>query len=395
MAPAIVVVTADTADADGEQVDPGALSALGDRLASAVDTAVGATGITATEVSPPVPSEDGQAVQLIVLPSEWSAPADAVDALRAVLDADLPDGLQAQITGPAGFSADLSAAFAGIDGLLLLVAVAAVLVVLVLVYRSPFLPLIVLLSSMVALCAAVLVNVALARAGVVMINGQIQGILFILVIGAATDYGLLYTARYREELGRHDSTWSATAAAVRGTWQPVLASAATVIAGLLCLLLSDLASNAGLGPVASVGIAAAFLTSLTFLPAVLALSGRRVFWPKIPRPAADRENTGAQQEDAAPSDAAPAAPPASGNALHTWWRARPAGSPSVWAWCCLSGVPAWSPSMQTVCRQVTTSSGRVMPGTGRRPSTVTSRLARARRHTSWFPTSTVMKHRRG
>ncbi|MGO3099459.1 MMPL family transporter [Corynebacterium variabile] len=304
-APAIVVVTADT---DGEQVDPGALSALGDRLASAVDTAVGATGTKATEVSPQVPSEDGQAVQLIVLPPEGAAPADAVDALRAVLDAELPDGLQAQITGPAGFSADLSAAFAGIDGLLLLVAVAAVLVVLVLVYRSPFLPLIVLLSSMVALCTAVLVNVALARAGTVMINGQIQGILFILVIGAATDYGLLYTARYREELGRHDNTWSATTAAVRGTWRPVLASAATVIAGLLCLLLSDLASNAGLGPVASVGIAAAFLTSLTFLPAVLALSGRRVFWPKIPRSAAARENTGAQQEDAAPSDAAPAAP---------------------------------------------------------------------------------------
>ncbi len=304
-APAIVLVTADT---DDGQVDPGALSTLGDRLTSAVDTAVGVTDTTAAEVSPPVPSEDGQAVQLIVLPPEGSAPADAVDALRAVLDAELPDGLQAQVTGPAGFSADLSAAFSGIDGLLLLVAVAAVLVVLVLVYRSPFLPLIVLLSSMVALCAAVLVNAALARAGVVMINGQIQGILFILVIGAATDYGLLYTARYREELGRHDSTWSATAAAVRGTWQPVLASAATVIAGLLCLLLSDLASNAGLGPVASVGIAAAFLTSLTFLPAVLALSGRRVFWPKVPRPAADRENAGAQQEDAARTETASPSP---------------------------------------------------------------------------------------
>ena len=119
---------------------------------------------------------------------------------------ELPVKLQALVTGPAGFSADLSAAFGGIDGLLLLVAVAAVLVVLVLVYRSPFLPLIVLLSSMVALCAAVLVNVALARSGAVMINGQIQGILFILVIGAATDYGLLYTARYREELARHSST---------------------------------------------------------------------------------------------------------------------------------------------------------------------------------------------
>lgn len=280
-APAIVVITA---EGDGQAVDPAGLGDLPDRLAAAVDSAAGAAGATGTEVSPPVPSEDGEAVQIIVLPPETAAPADAVDALRDTLASELPTDLQAQVTGPAGFSADLSEAFAGIDGLLLLVAVAAVLVILVLVYRSPFLPLIVLLSSMVALCAAVLVNVALARSGIVMINGQIQGILFILVIGAATDYGLLYTARYREELGRHDSAWSATTAALRGTWQPVLASAATVIAGLLCLLLSDLASNAGLGPVAAVGIAAAFFTSLTFLPAVLALLGRRVFWPRVPRP---------------------------------------------------------------------------------------------------------------
>lgn len=286
-APAIVVVTAES---DGDRVDPAELRNLPEQLSTTVDGGAGTTGTAATEVSPPVPSDDGEAVQIIVSPPEDAAPADTVAALQSTLDSELPDGLQAQVTGPAGFSADLSAAFAGIDGLLLLVAVAAVLVVLVLVYRSPFLPLIVLLSSMVALCAAVLVNVALARAGAVMINGQIQGILFILVIGAATDYGLLYTARYREELGRHDNSWSATVAALRGTWQPVLASAATVIAGLLCLLLSDLASNAGLGPVAAVGIAAAFFTSLTFLPAVLALCGRRVFWPRIPHTTAEQED---------------------------------------------------------------------------------------------------------
>lgn len=286
-APAIVVVTAES---DGDHVDPAELRNLPEQLSTTVDGAAGTTANAATEVSPPVPSDDGEAVQIIVSPPEDAAPADTVAALQGILDSELPDGLQAQVTGPAGFSADLSAAFAGIDGLLLLVAVAAVLVVLVLVYRSPFLPLIVLLSSMVALCAAVLVNVALARAGAVMINGQIQGILFILVIGAATDYGLLYTARYREELGRHDNSWSATVAALRGTWQPVLASAATVIAGLLCLLLSDLASNAGLGPVAAVGIAAAFFTSLTFLPAVLALCGRRVFWPRIPHSTAEQED---------------------------------------------------------------------------------------------------------
>ncbi|AWT27378.1 Putative membrane protein YdgH [Corynebacterium provencense] len=276
-APAIVVVTSDT---DGGRVNADSLGDIPAQIAAAVDRGTDTSG---TEVSPAIPSEDGQAAQIVVVPPESAASADAVEVLRAQMGSLLPEGLQAQVTGPAGFSADLAEAFSGIDGVLLLVAVASVLVILVFVYRSPFLPLIVLLSSMVALCAAVLVNVALARSGAVMINGQIQGILFILVIGAATDYGLLYTARFREELGRHADSWTATAAAIRGTWRPVLASAATVIAGLLCLLFSDLASNAGLGPVAAVGIAAAFFTSLTFIPAVLGLAGRKAFWPKVPR----------------------------------------------------------------------------------------------------------------
>ena len=117
-APAIVFVTA---EADGQQVDPTTLGDLPDQLSAAVDGTAGATG---TETSPPVPSQDGEAVQIIVLPPETVAPADAVDALRATLGTDLPEGVQAQVTGPAGFSADLSEAFAGIDGLLLLVAVA-------------------------------------------------------------------------------------------------------------------------------------------------------------------------------------------------------------------------------------------------------------------------------
>jgi RND superfamily putative drug exporter len=68
----------------------------------------------------------------------------------------------------------------------------------------------------------------------------------------------------------------------RGSWEPIAASAGTVIAGLLCLQLSELRSNAGLGPVGALGIAAALVVSLTFLPAVLVLFGRKIFWPFIP-----------------------------------------------------------------------------------------------------------------
>ena len=101
---------------------------------------------------------------------------------------------------------------------------------------------------MSALCAAVLTNFYLAKAGVFKISGQVQGILFILVIGAATDYSLLYVSRFREALRDSASAWGATKAAWRGSVEAIVASGGTVIAGLLCLLLSDLAFHGPASP---------------------------------------------------------------------------------------------------------------------------------------------------
>ena len=228
-------------------------------------------------VSPPIESDDGEAVQLIV-PIAGDVD-ETIAEINAVL-ADLPSGLTTHVTGPAGFTADLVSAFAGIDGLLLLVALGAVFVILIIVYRSPLLPLIVLGTAVFALSLAILVVWWLAKAGVVQINGQVQGILFILVIGAATDYALLYVARYREALRDHERRWDATWAALRGSFEPIAASAGTVIAGLLCLLLSDLNSNKSLGPVGAIGIACALLAALTLLPALTLVAGRVAFWPR-------------------------------------------------------------------------------------------------------------------
>jgi RND superfamily putative drug exporter len=168
---------------------------------------------------------------------------------------------------------------------LLLVALGAVLVILALVYRSPVLPFVVILTAVLALCLAGLVVYELAANDVLTLNGQSQGILSILVVGASVDYALLLVARYREELRATASPYTAMRRAVRASVEPIAASAGTVIVGLLCLLLSDLSSNRSLGPVAAIGIAAAFLSAMTLLPAMLLVGGRRarwVFWPKIP-----------------------------------------------------------------------------------------------------------------
>ncbi len=237
------------------------------------------------DVSPVIPAPDRAAAQFVVAypGAERGELDELVPELRDSLATGLPAGLSVHVTGPAGLAADLSAAFAGIDGLLLLVAAGVVALILLIVYRSPLLPVLVLLSAGLALCLAVVVVYLMADAGWITLSGQTQGILFILIVGAATDYALLLIARYREELRRTESTWTAMRLAYRATVEPVLASAGTVILGLLCLLLSGLNSNRGLGPVAAIGIVAAVLAALTFLPAALLLFGRAAFWPFRPK----------------------------------------------------------------------------------------------------------------
>ena len=239
------------------------------------------------DVVGPVPSEDGQAITLIasIVVQEDSEPGAEVEAIRAALE-DSPArdlGAEIYVTGPAGFLADFTEAFGEIDGLLLLVALGVVLVILLIVYRSPILPFVVLTTSLFALSAASMVIYLLADAGVITLNGQAQGILFILVIGAATDYSLLLVSRYREELRRTEYQVDAMGRTLRGTWEAIVASAGTVALGVMTLLLSELNVNRGLGPVAAIGVFFAMVSTLTFLPAVLVMLGRRAYWPAKPK----------------------------------------------------------------------------------------------------------------
>ena len=231
----------------------------------------------------PIPSRDAKAVQFVVPIGSSVELKDAVKELRDTVKEAAPEGAQTFVTGPAGLAADLTAAFGGIDGILLLVALSAVFVILLIVYRSLLLPIMVLLTSVFALCAAILLVFGMAKAGWIQLNGQSQGILSILVIGAATDYALLFVARFREALTHTTNRTAAVLTAWRASFEPILASGATVIIALLCLLFSDLNSNKALGPVAAAGILCALFAALTLLPALMALLGRAAFWPFRPK----------------------------------------------------------------------------------------------------------------
>ncbi|MEV7213619.1 MMPL family transporter [Kitasatospora cineracea] len=264
-------------EARSGQVDDALRAGAGRALAAAAQVP-GTTG----QPSPLLPSEDGTALEAVVQLRADLGP-DTKVAVAAIRDAagQVP-GATAGVAGPAAVLADLSGAFAGIDGLLLGVALGVVLLILLLVYRAVLLPLLVILGAVFALAAACAVVYALAQHGVVRVDGQVQGLLSILVIGAATDYGLLLSARFREELAAGRDRFAAARTALRRSAEPVAASGLTVGLGLLVLLLSDLTNNRALGPVGAIGIACAVLSALTFLPAALALCGRAAFWPARP-----------------------------------------------------------------------------------------------------------------
>jgi RND superfamily putative drug exporter len=235
----------------------------------------------------PIPSEDGRALQVVVpikVAEEgngWEQLSPRVEELRSISQADA-GGLSVHVTGPAGYFADFASVFSGFDARLLYITAAIVIVILLLTYRSPVLWLLPLSTVFVALTAAQAVIYLLARDAGLTVNGQTAFILTVLVFGAGTDYALLLTARYREELRRHDDRHEAMAVALGRAAPAIIASAATVILSLLCLLVAELNSTKSLGPVMAIGIAVGLCAMITLLPALLVIFGRWVFWPLRP-----------------------------------------------------------------------------------------------------------------
>jgi RND superfamily putative drug exporter len=235
------------------------------------------------EVLGPQPSEDGEALQTVVNfnlgDDGWNEMPGVTDELR---DIAAIEGANVHVAGMGGQAADAAEAFGGLETTLLFAALGVVIVILLFVYRSPVLWLLPILSAVVALSVSFGAVYFLAKYAGLTVNGQSQAILSILVIGAGTDYALLLVARYREELRRHEDRHEAMAFALHRAAPAILASAATVVLGMLCLVFAEMNSTAGLGPVVAVGIAITFLVMVTLLPALLVITGRWVFWPKRP-----------------------------------------------------------------------------------------------------------------
>ncbi|MEZ0366554.1 MMPL family transporter [Mycobacterium sp. pUA109] len=236
--------------------------------------------------APVVPSRDGKAaITTVSLSATLSgfALTDAVTALRAAAAEGLPAPLVGHVTGGPAFGADIANAFTGANVTLLVVTALVVALLLIVTYRSPVLWLLPLTVIALADQVATVVGGHVAAAAGVTLDGSTSGITSVLVFGAGTNYALLLMSRYRDELGGRADHRTALRRAVRAAGPAILASNATVVLALLKLLTAITPSTRSLGLCAACGLAVAAIFVLLVLPPLLAMSGRKVFWPFIPR----------------------------------------------------------------------------------------------------------------
>ncbi len=263
----------------------GGLSAADRRTVAAEAAGLrSATGVQTVDA--PVFSRDGTSALVIArVRPERRGSIDSVKAIRKLVGHG-SGGLAVAVTGPAGFSADAADVFGSIDATLFLATLGLVLVLLIVIYRSPVFWVMPMVSVVFAVIVARGLAYLLGKQGVT-ITGQAGGIMTVLVFGVGTDYALLLVARFREALGREPDKHRAAAEAVRRAGPAIVPSSLTVIAALLCLELADVRSTAGLGAIGAAGVAVAMLAMLTLLPALLSIFGRRAFWPFVPQAGAD------------------------------------------------------------------------------------------------------------
>lgn len=213
---------------------------------------------------------------------------DGVDAMRtaaADVAADAAEGATTHLTGPAGIATDTVKVFASGDRVLLFGTILLVFVILIAVYRSPVMAILPLVAVGVAMRLAESVGALLADAGAIVISSQTASIMTVLLFGVGTDYALIINARYREALaadrdaGRPRDPHGAMVAAMGRTGEVLASSAGTIILAMMALLFTSSPSLQGFGPYPALGVGSMAVVAATFLPALLLVAGRSVFWP--------------------------------------------------------------------------------------------------------------------
>ena len=229
--------------------------------------------------APTAVSPDGDlAFTTLIVPTDFELAAEWGENVRDTVGGG-EDGLEVIVTGDLGFSADAEEVFSDFDAKLLIASALLVLFLLGVIYRAVLVALTPLVVVFFAYSVATAFVYLYAKSGAT-VSSNGTSILIVLMFGITTDYCLLLVSRYREELHRIEDKHDAMARAVARTGPTILASGLTVSLAMLTLTLADAQLTSTLGPVAAIGVFCGMLAGLTLLPALLAIFGRKGFWPR-------------------------------------------------------------------------------------------------------------------
>jgi RND superfamily putative drug exporter len=208
---------------------------------------------------------------------------EVVQGLNDHFQKNTGQSLLVSITGPAGISSDAIGVFRNADFVLMLTSIVIILVLLILLYRSP------LLAILPLAIAGVLYEVVdrllgfAAEQGWFIVESQALSIMIILLFAVLTDYCLFVFSRYREELQTTSSQYEAMRVAMGHVGEPIFFSGSIILVSVLTLSVALFKPYQHFAPVFGVALFVILAGGLTLVPASFALLGRKAFWPFLPK----------------------------------------------------------------------------------------------------------------
>lgn len=229
-------------------------------------------------------SDDGTTMTMVIGVGGNPSSDAYLETIRAIRERveNPPAAMDIAVSGPGGLLLDLISVFEQIDLFLTSVTASLVLVLLIIIYRSPVVAAVPLVAVGWVFSLTQAIGATAAEQFGLVVNGQAQGIATVLLFGAGTDYTLFVTSRYREELRRVDDKHEAMRLTMRGVGEAIASSAGTVLVATFILSFATLRSTAALGPILSIAIGLMLAAGLTLVPAIVTVLGRSAFWPARP-----------------------------------------------------------------------------------------------------------------
>ncbi|GAC57204.1 hypothetical protein GOHSU_17_00070 [Gordonia hirsuta DSM 44140 = NBRC 16056] len=286
--PAIVVVRGDTPAHTDEAVS--SITSAIEQLRGEDSTIAGV--VTADDGGATTLRSDGGDAQMIIVPVTGEPTdeqfQDSIHRLREVV-ADASGAAHADVTGPAGIATDTVGVFRSGSLVLLFGTILLVVIILMVIYRSPLLVVTALLGVGVAMRLSETLGALMADAGWFDVSSQTSSIMTVLLFGVGTDYALIIIARYREALATNQDRPTAMITAMRGVRESILSSVSTIVLAMMALLVAASPALRGFGPYLALGVASMGAVAFTFVPALMLLFGGKLFWPSNIAKAASRQ----------------------------------------------------------------------------------------------------------